>query len=170
VTLIDDLLAANGDAPRPVPLDQRPLRRLAVVTCMDARIDVFAVLGLRLGDAHVIRNAGGRLTDDVLRSLTLSSNVLGVDTLVVMQHTRCGLAGTSDAELRSRTGADLDFLPIADHEASLRADIERLASTAYLSALRTIAGFLYDVDSGRVQDIVRWSAPPEAAGTTPDVG
>jgi hypothetical protein len=73
-----------------------------------------------------------------------------------MQHTKCGLAGASDAELRARTGADLDFLPIADHEASLRADIERLAGTLYLSALRTIAGFLYDVDTGRVEDVVRW--------------
>jgi carbonic anhydrase len=126
---------------------------------MDARIDVFAVLGLELGDAHVIRNAGGRLTDDVLRSLALSSGVLGVDTVVVMQHTKCGLQGTSDAELRARTGADLDFLPITDHEAALRVDIERLASTSYLSALRTIAGFLYDVDTGRVEDMVRWERP-----------
>jgi carbonic anhydrase len=159
MTLLDELLAANESASRPVSLDQRPTRRLAVVTCMDARIDVFAVLGLELGDAHVIRNAGGRLTDDVLRSLALSSSVLGVDTVVVMQHTKCGLAGTSDAELRARTGADLDFLPIADHEASLRADIERLSTTPYLSALRTIAGFVYDVDSGRVEDMVRWERP-----------
>jgi carbonic anhydrase len=159
MTLLDELLAANQTATRPALLDQRPTRRLAVVTCMDARIDVFAVLGLELGDAHVIRNAGGRLTDDVLRSLALSSGVLGVDTVVVMQHTKCGLQGTSDAELRARTGADLDFLPISDHEASLRVDIERLASTTYLSALKTIAGFLYDVDSGRVEDMVRWERP-----------
>ncbi len=159
MTLLDDLLAANEAATRPAALDQRPTRRLAVVTCMDARIDVFAVLGLELGDAHVIRNAGGRLTDDVLRSLALSSSVLGVDTVVVMQHTKCGLAGASDAELRARTGADLDFLPIADHEASLRADIERLSGTPYLSALRTIAGFVYDVETGRVDDVVRWERP-----------
>ena len=69
---------------------------------MDARIDVFAVLGLHLGEAHVIRNAGGRVTDDVLRSLALSCGVLGVDTTVVMQHTKCGLAGVTDAELRAR--------------------------------------------------------------------
>ena len=85
--------------------DPRPGRHLAVVTCMDARIDVFAVLGLHLGEAHVIRNAGGRVTDDVLRSLALSSGVLGVDTAVVMQHTKCGLAGVTDAELRALTGA-----------------------------------------------------------------
>ncbi len=159
MTLIDELLAANETATRPALLDQRPTRRLAVVTCMDARIDVFAVLGLELGDAHVIRNAGGRLTEDVLRSLALSSGMLGVDTVVVMQHTRCGLAGASDAELRARTGADLDFLPIADHGASLRADIARLSRTPYLSVLRTIAGFVYDVDSGRIEDVVRWERP-----------
>ena len=72
---------------------------------MDARIDVFAALGLHLGEAHVIRNAGGRVTDDVLRSLALSSHVLGVDTVVVMQHTKCGVAGVSDEELRRMTGA-----------------------------------------------------------------
>src|SRR3954453_15167092 len=77
----------------------RPLRRLAVVTCMDARIDVFAALGLHLGEAHVIRNAGGRVTEDVLRSLAVSSHVLGVDTVLLVQHTKCGLAGVSDAEL-----------------------------------------------------------------------
>jgi carbonic anhydrase len=159
MTLLDDLLAASESAPRPAVLDQRPAHRLAVVTCMDARIDVFAVLGLELGDAHVIRNAGGRLTDDVLRSLALSSSALGVDTVVVMQHTKCGLEGTSDAELRARTGADLDFLPIADHQAALRADIERLSGTPYLSALQRIAGFVYDVESGRVEDVVRWERP-----------
>jgi carbonic anhydrase len=159
MTLLDELIAANKAATRPAPVDQRPTRRLAVITCMDARIDVFAVLGLELGDAHVIRNAGGRLTDDVLRSLALSSNVLGVDTVVVMQHTRCGLEGASDADLRARTGADLDFLPIADHEASLRTDVERLSSTPYLATLGTMAGFVYDVDSGRVEEVVRWERP-----------
>ena len=95
--------------------DRRPGRQLAVVTCMDARIDVFAALGLHLGEALVIRNAGGRVTDDVLRSLALATHVLGVDTVVVMQHTKCGLAGVTDEELRRLTGADFGFLPIADH-------------------------------------------------------
>ena len=159
MTVIDELLAANEEAPAPGVKDVRPARKLAVVTCMDARIVVGAVLGLRLGDAHVIRNAGGRVTDDVLRSLALSSGTLGVDALVVMQHTKCGLEKVSDAELRERTGADLEFLPIADHAATLREDIERLTDTPYLSRLRTIAGFLYDVDSGRVDRVVQWERP-----------
>jgi carbonic anhydrase len=136
--------------------DPRPSRRLAIVTCMDARIDVFAVLGLHLGDAHVIRNAGGRMTDDALRSLTLSSHVLGVDTVVVMQHTHCGLSGVTDQQLQRLTGADLEFLPIDDHVTSLREDIDRLTSAPYLQPIRVVAGFIYDVESGEIDDIVRW--------------
>jgi carbonic anhydrase len=152
------LLAANESyaAARASVADPRPSRHLAVVTCMDARIDVFAVLGLNLGEAHVIRNAGGRVTDDVLRSLALSCHVLGVDTAVVMQHTKCGLAGVTDAELRRRTGADLGFYPIDDHAEALREDIEILASTPYLEPLKVVAGFVYDVEHGGLDDVVRW--------------
>ena len=139
--------------------DPCPSRRLAVLTCMDARIDVFAALGLHLGEAHVIRNAGGRVTDDVLRSLALSSHVLGVDTVVVMQHTRCGLAGVTDEELRRRTGADLGFFPIDDHAAALRQDLDLLTGTPYLDPLEVIAGFVYDVESGEIADVVRWERP-----------
>jgi carbonic anhydrase len=124
-----------------------------------AASDVFAVLGLRLGEAHVIRNAGGRVTDDVLRSLALSSGVLGVDTAVVMQHTGCGLAGVTDAELRALTGADLGFLPIDDHAAALGQDVDLLARTPYLSGLRLIAGFVYDVESGQLEDVVHRERP-----------
>jgi carbonic anhydrase len=162
MTRISELLQANeayADA-RANVADARPSRHLAVVTCMDARIDVFAVLGLHLGEAHVIRNAGGRVTEDVLRSLALSSGVLGVDAAVVMQHTKCGLKGVSDAQLREMTGAaDLGFLPIDDHAAALREDVERLAQTPYLARLRLIAGVVYDVESGRLDDVVRWERP-----------
>ena len=152
------LLDANEGyaAARANVADPRPSRRLAVVTCMDARIDVFAVLGLHLGEAHVIRNAGGRVTDDVLRSLALSTHVLGVDTVVVMQHTKCGLVGVTDAELRNFTGADLGFFPIDDHAAALREDVELLSGTAFLGPLNNIAGFIYDVESGEIDDLVRW--------------
>jgi carbonic anhydrase len=126
---------------------------------MDARIDVFAVLGLHLGEAHVIRNAGGRVTEDVLRSLALSSGVLGVDTVVVMQHTKCGLLGVTDAQLREITGADLGFLPIDDLAVALRDDVDVLARTPYLSRLRLLAGLVYDVESGRLDDVVRWERP-----------
>src|SRR5438309_10275270 len=122
------LMAANQfyAAARANVADARPSQHLAVLTCMDARIDVFAVLGLHLGEAHVIRNAGGRVTDDVLRSLALSSHVLGVDTLVVLQHTKCGLAGLTDEDLREVTGADLGLFPIDDPAAGLRQGIALL--------------------------------------------
>jgi carbonic anhydrase len=126
---------------------------------MDARIDVFAALGLHLGEAHVIRNAGGRVTDDVLRSLALSSQILGVDTVIVMQHTKCGLAGVTDEELQELTGADLGFFPIDDHSAALREDIALLVAKSYLSPLKIIAGFIYDVESGEVEDVAHWERP-----------
>lgn len=155
--VIERMLVANeGYAAGREATDSRPRQRLAVVTCMDARIDVFAILGLHVGDTHVIRNAGGRVTDDVLRSLALSAHVLGVDTVVVMQHTRCGLAGKTDDELRQITGADFDFFPIDDHAAALRQDVELLSASPVLAPIRRIAGFVYDVITGKVDDVVRW--------------
>lgn len=158
VSQIPELLAANAvyAAARANVDDARPSRQLAVLTCMDARIDVFAVLGLHLGEAHVLRNAGARVSEDVLRSLALGVHALGVNALVVMQHTRCGLAGREDEELRRVTGADLAFLPIADHARALREDIAILASTPYLSPIEVVAGFVYDMDSGELEDVARW--------------
>jgi len=158
MTEITRLLTANEGyaAARANVHDARPSRNLAVLTCMDARIDVFAVLGLHLGEAHVIRNAGGRVTEDVLRSLALSSHVLGVKTVAVMQHTKCGLAGVTDQELRDLTSADLGFFPIDNHSAALREDIELLASTPFLTPVELVAGFVFDVESGQIDDVVRW--------------
>ena len=161
MTDIARFLSANEaySAARSNVADPRPSQHLAVITCMDARIDVFAVLGLHLGEANVIRNAGGRVTDDVLRSLALSCHVLGVNTVVVMQHTKCGLAGVTDEELRALTGADLGFFPIDDHAAVLREDTDLLRTTPFLKPLRAIAGFVYDVESGEIDDVVRWERP-----------
>jgi carbonic anhydrase len=156
---IEWLLAANQAyaAARRSVEDPRPSRHVAIVTCMDARIDVFAVLGLHLGESHVIRNAGGRVTEDVLRSLALSCHVLGVDTVIVMQHTSCGLAGVTDDELRRITGADVGFLPIDDHAAALREDVDVLTETPYLAPLRAVIGLIYDVETGEIDDVVRWA-------------
>ena len=134
----------------------KPARRLAIVTCMDVRIDVLPALGLKLGDAHVLRNAGGRVTVDVLRSLAVSSHVLGVDTVVVMQHTRCGMAGVANDELQTRTGSDLDFLTIDDHHTSVRDDIGKLSTTDYLGEIKRLVGFVYDVTTGGIDEVVRW--------------
>ncbi len=154
---IDELLTGN-QAHAETDLEElgaEPSRKVAVVTCMDTRIEPLAVLGLARGQAHIIRNAGGRVTEDVLRSLALSTHKLGVDTVVVMEHTRCGLSGSTDEELRRDIGADLEFRAIGDHEAALRADVELLTSTPYLDRIRAVAAFLYDVDSGAVTEIER---------------
>lgn len=158
MTEVAKVIEANEQyaAARAAVADGRPSRRLAVVTCMDARIDVFAALGLHLGEALVIRNAGGRVTDDVLRSLALAAHVLGVETVVVMQHTKCGLTGVSDEELQKITGRDLGFLSIADHDRAMREDVEKLATTSYLGPLKVIAGFVFDVETGHIDDVVRW--------------
>ncbi|MCA1823770.1 MAG: carbonic anhydrase [Frankia sp.] len=158
MTDLAELLAANKDfaAGYEPGLGQRPRQALAVVTCIDARIDALSALGLQLGDANVIRNAGGRVTDDVLRSLAVATHLLGVESVVLMQHTNCGLAGVSDAELRKRTGADLDFRAIDDHAAALRADADALAQAPFLSPVTAIAGVLYDVTTGLVSDVVSW--------------
>jgi carbonic anhydrase len=161
----DRLLSANQSyaAARARVTDARPGRRLAVVTCMDARIDVFAALGLHLGDAHVIRNAGGRVTEDVLRSLALSTHLLGVETVVVMQHTKCGLAGISEEELRAKTGAELGFHAITDHASALREDIDLLTETPFLLSIKEIVGFVFDVDSGLIEPMVDWRRPDAAS-------
>ena len=155
---IGSLLAANDGyaSARARVADAKPSRHLAVVTCMDARIDVFAALGLHLGEAHVLRNAGGRITDDVLRSLALSTHILGVDTVVIMQHTKCGLAGVTDDDLRLRTGTDFGFFPIDDHAEALREDLDILTSKSYLTGLKVVAGFVYDVESGEIGHVIRW--------------
>ena len=157
MTQIQRIRSANTDyaATHEALESARPARALAVVTCMDARIDVLPALGLGLGDAHVIRNAGARVTTDVLRSLALSSRVLGVDTVVVMQHTRCGLAGATNEELQARTGADLDFLPIDDHRKSLLDDMSIISDTQYLSGIEVVAGFIYDVDTGLIEEVTQ---------------
>jgi len=157
MTDIDDLLEANQayTADHHYVADARPTRHLAVVTCMDARIDVFAVLGLQAGDAHVIRNAGGRVTADVLRSLALSSHALGTDTVVVMQHTKCGLSGVTEEQLQALTGAGIEFLAIDNHSAAVQADVDLIVDTPYLSPLTTIAGVIYDIETGQIEVAVR---------------
>ena len=164
MTEISRLLTANEAyaAARAHLGNPAPARQLAVVTCMDARIDVFAALGLHLGEAVVIRNAGGRVTDDVLRSLAMACHVLGVDTVLVMQHTKCGISRTTDEELRALTGADLDFATIGDHAIDLSADVDLLKSKPYLRPLEVISGVVYDTETGSIEDVIRWQRSAEA--------
>ncbi|HEU4673356.1 MAG TPA: carbonic anhydrase [Candidatus Limnocylindrales bacterium] len=135
-------------------LGPRPARRLAVVACMDARLDVARALGLGPGDAHVIRNAGGLATDDAIRSLAISRAALGADTVLVVEHTGCGLLGLDDDALRQELDASV-ALPLGgfdDLETNLRAQIERIASHPWTAGM-TVHGLIYDVASGRLSSI-----------------
>jgi carbonic anhydrase len=155
----DDVLAANrtyADGFGLARLPARALRGLAVVTCIDSRIEPLAMLGLAPGDAKILRNAGARVTDDVLRTLVLASYLLGVDRAMVIAHTDCRMAaGTEDdvhAAVEQAGGPDtrsLSFLVAADQAATVRSDVQRVRSWPYLTNLR-VGGFLYDVDTGGI--------------------
>ena len=135
-----------------------PARKTAVVTCMDARIDPLAALGLQLGDAHVLRNAGGIVTDDVVRSLIISQRLLGTEEIVVMQHTDCGMLTFRDEELKTaierETGRrpPYDMGAFADLESSVRNSMEKLRSSPFLRNKR-IRGCIVDVHTGRVREV-----------------
>jgi carbonic anhydrase len=128
---------------------------LAVLTCIDSRIDPIALLGLRAGDAKIIRNAGARVTDDALRSLVIAVNLLGVTRVCVVQHTDCAMVGSTDEELRARIealrgvdAADWEFLASRDQMLTLRDDLALIASCPLLPPDLHVGGFVFDVHSG----------------------
>jgi carbonic anhydrase len=157
-----DLLAANAAYATSFPnagLPPTAARGLAVVTCMDSRIEPLAMLGLHPGDAKILRNAGARVTADVLRTLVLASYLLGVDRAMVIAHTHCRMATESeDAVHEAVTAAggpdtrSLDFLVTDDQQGALRADVQRVRSYPYLARL-VVGGFIYDVDTGRLAQV-----------------
>ena len=135
-------------------LERPPARCLAVVTCLDGRIDPLALLGLRPGDANVLRNAGARVTDDVLRSLVVSRHLLGVRETMLIGHTDCGLEGRTNEELHAALpGAEeLDFLPFADVAESVREGVRRIRATPLLAEVET-SGWVYEVETGRLREV-----------------
>ncbi|MFN2627287.1 MAG: beta-class carbonic anhydrase [Gaiellaceae bacterium] len=160
--LFDDVLASNDAYVASFDrggLQAQAARGLAVVTCIDSRIDPLAMLGLRAGDAKIVRNAGARATDDVLRTLVLATYLLGVRRAMVIAHTDCAMAhGTEDdvhSAIRSAGGPDtrsLVFQVTADQESALRHDMQRIESFPYLTHLN-VGGFLYDVSSGALHRV-----------------
>ena len=156
-----DLVAANAeyaDGFDAGDLAAPPRRQLAVLTCMDARIVPHEVLGLDNGDVHVVRNAGGRATDDALRSLMVSTRLLGVRQVAVMHHTDCGNSGTDDelaAKLRDAGVAEVPR-PLhgsPDTEGGVREDVARLRDSGLLAEGTTVDGYVYDVRTGRVSTV-----------------
>lgn len=161
--MFDDLLAANeryAESFSHGHLTAPAAERFALVTCIDSRIEPLAMLGLGIGDAKLMRNAGGRVNDDVLRSLILATNLLDVDRVAVMHHTDCAGA-SSQEELARRVGEalgtdapDTDFLAIeGDPDAVLRADVERVRSCPLIRSDVEVAGWRYDVTTGRIAAI-----------------
>ncbi len=154
----DDLLEANKQNQADFALGEltgTPRRALAVLTCVDTRLDPLAVLGLQPGDAKILRNAGARVTEDVVRSLALVVAALGVERVAVIAHTDCAVAKASDDELRAlvteKVGADTsgwEPLAIEDQRATLRADLARLGADPLLPDDLVVGGFVYDVATG----------------------
>jgi len=152
-----DVLAANDAYVRefaPVDLDGKAARGLAVITCIDSRIDPLAMLGLQPGDAKIIRNPGARVTDDVLGTLVLARYLLAVERVMVIAHTDCRMVAKSDEELREAIRAaggpetsDLSFSTSADQRTSVCGDVERVRAYERLAALQ-VGGFVYDVSTG----------------------
>jgi carbonic anhydrase len=159
---VDDLLANNRAfaAGRPVEhLDVRPRRRLAVVACMDSRLNVFAALGLLDGEAHVLRNAGGVITDDVIRSLAVSQRRLGTREVMLIHHTDCGLMTLTDdgfrAELQAASGVAPAFAieSFTDLDADVRQSILRVRRSPFLPHRDAVRGFVYDVDTRLLREV-----------------
>lgn len=163
MSALPELRAANeryaasftrGDLPMP------PARRVAILTCMDARLDPAQFLGLQEGDAHVIRNAGGRASADALRSLIISQQLLGTREVVVIHHSDCGMLTFTNEELQGRltagSGADasgIDFLPFSDLAQSVRDDVAAIRNSPFVPEDIPVSGFIYDVRTGRLQPV-----------------
>ena len=162
MSAIDDLLANNaayaegfskGGLPMP------PGKRIAIVACMDARLETGALLGLREGDAHVIRNAGGVVTEDAIRSLTISQRLLGTREIMLIHHTDCGMLTFTDGEVKDRILAETGIRPpfaleaFPDLDADVRQSIARIKASPFLPHRDQVRGFVYEVEVGRLREV-----------------
>jgi carbonic anhydrase len=136
-----------------------PARGVAVVACMDARLDVHKILGLKEGDAHVIRNAGGVITDDEIRSLTISQRLLGTREIILIHHTDCGMLTFSDDELKAQIHEDVGLKPhfsmesFSDLEEDVRQSIARIQASPFIPHKQSVRGFIYEVETGRLREV-----------------
>src|SRR5262245_14988819 len=143
----------KGDLPLP------PAKHVAVVACMDARLDVHEILGLEEGDAHVIRNAGGAVTDDVVRSLAISQRLLGTREIILVHHTDCGMLTFTDGALKAQIQAEVGIRPpfaletFADLDDDVRQSIARIKASPFVPHREHVRGFVYDVKTGRLREV-----------------
>ncbi len=162
MSITDDLLRNNeryaesfdkGDLPLP------PGKYVAVVACMDARLNVYGMLGLEEGDAHVIRNAGGVITDDEIRSLTISQRLLGTREIILIHHTDCGMLTFTDDELKQQIQEEVGIKPefaleaFTDLEEDVRQSIRRIKASPFIPYKDNVRGFIYEVESGRLREV-----------------
>jgi carbonic anhydrase len=136
-----------------------PVRKLAVLACMDARLDPAKVLGLEEGDAHVIRNAGGVASDDALRSLAISQNLLGTEEIILIHHTDCGMLTFTDEEFAAKLEEETGKRPewpvhaFADLEQNVRDSVKRIRSSPFVPRTDKVRGFVYEVETGRLREV-----------------
>lgn len=144
-------------------LPMSPARKLAILTCMDSRIDVFSMAGLDLGDAHIIRNAGGRASEDAIRSLVISNQLVGTNEWVVIHHTDCGLEATNNEKmgkllresLGTAEGDFINWMTISDSIESIKDDVNRLRNHPLVPGDVSISGFLFDVKTGLLTEVIK---------------
>jgi carbonic anhydrase len=161
IGVIDELLANNkwyaeaftGSLPK------LPTARLAVVACMDARLNVYAAIGLTEGEAHVIRNAGGVVTDDTIRSLAISQRLLGTTAIMLIHHTECGMLGFTDEQFKGAIETDTGIKPpwaaeaFADLDGDIRQSIARIKASPFLPHTEQVRGFVFDVQTGLLREV-----------------
>ncbi|MBQ0851014.1 beta-class carbonic anhydrase [Streptomyces sp. NPDC057621] len=155
--------AVSFEGPLPLP----PSRHLAVVACMDARLNIYEILGLANGEAHVIRNAGGAVTDDAIRSLTISQRLLGTREIILIHHTDCGMLTFTDDEFKRQIEKETDIRPawsaeaFSDLEDDVRQSIRRITANPFVPYTDAVRGFVFDVATGRLHEVA--AHPGEAA-------
>ena len=161
MSVTDELLSNNARyaetfaGPLPLP----PARGVAVVACMDARLNVYGILGLNEGDAHVIRNAGGVITDDEIRSLAISQRLLGTEEIMLIHHTDCGMLTFSDDDFRRQVQQDTGIKPewaaeaFDDLDEDVRQSIARIKASPFIPRKDSVRGFVYEVESGRLREV-----------------
>jgi carbonic anhydrase len=162
VSSTDELLGNNESyvasfdkADLPLP----PARKVAVIACMDARLNVYGMLGLTEGDAHVIRNAGGVVTDDEIRSLTISQRLLGTEEIILIHHTDCGMLTFTDDDFKAAIEKDTGIRPtwaaeaFSDLDADVRQSIARIKASPFVPHKDSVRGFVYEVETGRLREV-----------------
>ena len=162
MTAIDDLLANNASYAKGFSKGELPMppgKQIAIVACMDARLETGALLGLQEGDAHVIRNAGGVVTDDAIRSLTISQRLLGTREIMLIHHTDCGMLTFNDADVKDQILADTGVRPpfaleaFSDLDADVRQSIARIQASPFIPHKDQVRGFVYEVESGKLREV-----------------